>query len=76
MIILKFQGEASAPPCPVLPAPMAQADKTKEAVIIDKSVFQQKVQDRFNDRNTYQKHPSNPQFQYRVNRALSKLNED
>ena len=25
MIILKFQGGASAPPCPVLPAPMVEA---------------------------------------------------
>ena len=57
---------------------VAQADKTKEAVIIDKSVYQQKVQDHLDDTNTYQKLPSNPQsqIQYRVNRALSKLKED
>ena len=32
MIILKFQGGASAPPCPVLPAPMAPNDWLKRVV--------------------------------------------
>ena len=57
---------------------IAQADKTKEPVVLDKSDYQAKVQNHLDDSNTYEKIQNNPQskIQYKVNRLLSKLKEE